>query len=152
MARGRNRRVSSSAWAALALLVVLVAGCGSTANSAPSRTELKATPAGNFVLYVSDQSFALPQVDITIRIDGKLAVSDRFAVGNEHNWKQYQFALDPGMHHLTALSRDGRARITSTFRVKEELNGVVDYWYSPGTRRSSEAHVHPCRHAFSAWM
>jgi hypothetical protein len=36
------------------------------------------------------------------------------------------------MHHLKAISRDGRARITSAFRAKETLNGVVDYWYSPG--------------------
>ena len=93
---------------------------------------MKTQPGGNFVLYVSDQSFATSQVDITIRIDGRVAVIDQFAVGNEHNWKRYRFELDPGMHRLTAVSHDGRARLVGTFRVKKTLNGVVDYVYSPG--------------------
>ena len=75
------------------------------------------------------------QVATRVEVDVELHVGpvrDEFAVGNEHNWRQYRFQLDPGVHHLTAFSRDGRARLASTFRVKEKLNGVVDYWYSPG--------------------
>ena len=131
MAR-RFHGAPSSAWAVLMLVLLPIAACGSDARSAPSDTQLQTRSEGNFVLYVSDQSFALDHVDITIRIDGRVAVRDEFAVGNEHNWRQYRFQLDPGVHHLTAFSRDGRARLASTFRVKEKLNGVVDYWYSPG--------------------
>jgi hypothetical protein len=81
---------------------------------------------------VSDQSFALGQVDITVRIDGKVAVSDEFAVGNEHNWRQYRFQVGAGIHRLVAVSRIGRARVVGTFRIHRTLYGVVDYWYSPG--------------------
>jgi len=84
------------------------------------------------VLYVSDQSFALGRVDITIRIDGKIAVSDTFDVGNEHNWRRYRFTIGPGVHHLTAQSHAGHARIAATFRTGKTVNAVVDYWYSPG--------------------
>ena len=125
------RPTVNSAWL-LVVTFVLVAGCGSGTSFAPKGTQIEASPSGNFVLYVSDQSFELGHVDITIRIDGKVAVSDRFAVGNEHNWRQYRFQLDPGVHRITAVSHRGRAQLASTFRMKEKLNGVVDYWYSPG--------------------
>ena len=77
---------------------------GESGSSALVAAALRTTSDGNFVLYVSDQSFALGQVDITVRIDGKVAVSDEFEVGNEHNWKQYRFRLGRGLHHLTAVS------------------------------------------------
>jgi hypothetical protein len=73
------------------VLAGLLAGCGShEGGSSAAGTALKTASDGNFVLYVSDQSFALGQVDITVRIDGRVAVSDEFAVGNEHKRKQYR--------------------------------------------------------------
>jgi hypothetical protein len=121
------------AWPRVGLLVVLLAACGSAPTSVSGGSSPFETRAnGNFRLYVSNQSFALDPVDITIRIDGRLAVSDDFAVGNEHNWKLYRFDLAPGMHRITAVSRAGRARLAGTFRVRRTLSGVVDYWYSPG--------------------
>ena len=114
------------------LALVLVAGCGSGTAFTPRSTQLATSPTGTFVLYVSDQSFETDHVDITIRIDGKVAVSDQFAVGNEHNWQQCRFQLPLGVHRLTAISQHGHARLASTFRMGRNLNGVVDYWYSPG--------------------
>ena len=118
--------------AGLVLLAVVVAGCGSAASAANGTTQMKMRRNGNFVLYVSNQSFAKPHVDITIRIDGKIAVTDQFAVGDEHNWTEYRFELAPGIHHLTAVSPDGHARFAGTFRLKKSLHGVVNYWYAPG--------------------
>jgi hypothetical protein len=119
--------------AVIVVLGGLVAGCGSKQGGSPAAASaLKATSDGNFVLYVSDQSFALGQVDITVRIDGKVAVSDEFDVGNESNWSQYRFTLGRGVHHLTAITHQGHARIAGTFRIDKTLNGVVSYWYSPG--------------------
>jgi hypothetical protein len=119
--------------AVVVVVAGLLAGCGShEGGSSSARPALKTTSRGNFVLYVSDQSFALGQVDITVRIDGKVAVSDEFAVGNEHDWKQYRFALGRGVHHLTAVTHQGHARIAGIFRIDKTLNGVVDYWYASG--------------------
>ena len=120
------------AWAASLLAVVVGMGCGSGAPAAGLSTQVTTQARGNFVLYVSDQSFALDRVDITIRIDGRVAVADEFTVGNEHNWHEYRFRLPPGLHRLSAVSRDGRARLEGSFRIKDRLYGVVDYWYSPG--------------------
>jgi hypothetical protein len=121
----------------LLCIAVVLAGCNSGTHASTvdphlAQTETPTKTTGNFVLYVSDQSFKLDEVDITIRVDGKVAVSDLFAVGNQHNWKQYRFQLDPGAHRLTAASRIGNARVARTFRVEQKLYGVVDYWYSPG--------------------
>jgi hypothetical protein len=119
--------------AVILALAGLLAGCGSReGGSSAAGTALKTASDGNFVLYVSDQSFALGQVDITVRIDGRVAVSDEFAVGNEHNWKQYRFTLGLGVHHLTAVTHQGHARFAGIFRIDKTPNGVVDYWYSPG--------------------
>ena len=134
MARRTERAAAFAAAVAVVLVLAgLLAGCGSQeGGSSAAGTALQTPSDGNFVLYVSDQSFALGQVDITVRIDGKVAVNDEFAVGNEHNWKQYRFTLGPGVHHLTAVTHQGHARIAGIFRIDKTLNGVVDYWYSPG--------------------
>lgn len=87
---------------------------------------------GNFVLYVSNQSFAQTPVDITIHIDGKKAISSEFDVRNQHNWIKHSFKLTPGTHNLVAVSDKGDARIEKSFEIKDEKHwAVIDYWYYP---------------------
>ena len=113
------------------VVAVLAAGCqGSTGPTLPEVEPLPQVENGNFVLYVSNQSFALPRVDITIHIDDKEAVSSDFDVGNQHNWVQHTFQLDPGKHKLVAASREGSALLEQGFEVKDKHWAVVDYWYS----------------------
>ncbi len=119
---------------ACAPLLLGATGCGHGGEVADHArpVQLETRPGGDFVLYVSDQSFALSPVDITVRVDGKVAVSDEFAVGNEHNWRRYRFQIGAGVHRLTAVSDSGRARFVGSVRMRRTLYGVVDYWYSPG--------------------
>ncbi len=96
---------------------------------------LPQNPDGNFVLYVSNQSFAITPVDIEIDIDGKHAIQDEFDVtGNsvpQHNWIRFIFRLSPGTHKIRASSKHGEARIKEGFRVEAKHWAVLEYWYYP---------------------
>jgi hypothetical protein len=129
---------------AAAVLVVL-GGCGGTETGPPSGATGAATdavaprepsvpqaPDGNFVLYVSNQSFDLPRVDIRIEIDGRVAVDEKFDVEGQHNWLEFRFDLPRGRHTLKAVSTVGDAERSWSFNVKGKHWAVVDYWYYPG--------------------
>ena len=94
----------------------------------PSGSQLL-DPDGNFVLYVSNQSFELDPVDIVIEIDGEQIIDGEFEVGNQHNWKRYVLRLSPGRHTLTAQSTDGDATLEKSFVVSGRRWAVLNYWY-----------------------
>lgn len=86
-------------------------------------------PKGNFVLYVSNQSFEIDPVDIVIEIDGEQIIDGDFDVGNQHNWKRYVLRLSPGRHTLTARSTDGDATLNESFVASDRRWAVLNYWY-----------------------
>jgi hypothetical protein len=92
-------------------------------------------PNGNFVLYVSNQSFDINPVDVTIYIDGQRAIQSQFDVkGNrtpQHNWIQHTFRLPAGKHVLKAVSKNGDATLESEFEIKDRHWAAIDYWYYP---------------------
>ena len=87
---------------------------------------------GNFVLYVSNQSFGVSPVDIRVFIDGKLAIDEAFDVGNQHNWKSFRYNLAKGKHRLAAESVKGAAKFERDLEVRDTNWSVLDYWDSPG--------------------
>ncbi len=91
---------------------------------------LPQTTNGNFVLYVSNQSFDMSPVDITVHINGKKAVSADFAVGNSHTWVKHTFQLAPGKHKIAAVSQKGSSRIEKEIEVKDKHWVVIDYWFT----------------------
>jgi len=95
-------------------------------------------PDGNFLLYVSNQSFAITPVDIIVKIDGKIIVNEMFEVGSQHRWKLFRIKLPKGKHEITASSKKGSATLHKLFTVKGKQWAVVDYWYYPPT------HYDPC--------
>jgi hypothetical protein len=117
----------------LALLAALaLVGCGtSTEDPAPvaeGPPPLEQAENGNFTLYVSNQSFERGSVDILVFIDGRPAVDDDFAVENQHNWIEFNFQLEDGMHTLHAESVTGEAVLEESFEVEGKRWAVVDYW------------------------
>lgn len=97
----------------------------------PLTTHLPLNKNGNFVLYVSNQSFALDPVDIKIYIDGKVAESQDFRVENQHNWQKFQFSLSRGIHKIHVESVKGEAKLEKKFEIKGKHWAVVDFWYYP---------------------
>jgi hypothetical protein len=116
----------------LLLATFALAGCGGVTRESPPLAEgspaLEQTENGNFTLYVSNQSFERPNVGIAVLIDGRPAVDADFAVGNQHNWIEFRFALDDGEHALRVDSLDGDAILEERFEVKGKRWAVVDYW------------------------
>ena len=123
------------------ILLSLTFGCTSTeqniGNNPNTEKMIEFPPVsdGNFILYVSDQSFNISPVDISIFIDGKLAISEDFDVAGsrvpQHNWKQFQFNLEQGNHTIKAVSERGDAILEESFEVKQKNWAVIDYWYYP---------------------
>jgi hypothetical protein len=118
---------------AAALVLALATACGSS-RPAPrlgTREDVKpvATAApGNFRLYVSNQSFDRPGVDIEVLIDGVRVAAQEFAVEGQHNWIEFGIELMAGEHRLRAESRAGEAEFTKTFRTGAKNWAVLDYW------------------------
>lgn len=82
-----------------------------------------------FTLLVSNQSFDLDPVDIEVKIDGRLAVTGDFVVGNQHTWVKFDFDLGAGNHTLTAKSRDGGVDLEKPFVMNDRKWGVLNFWY-----------------------
>ena len=120
------------------LALFALAGCG---GNGPDRADrdpeerLRTSSGGNFVLYVSNQSFETETVDIRVVIDGRLAVEDDFAVEDQHNWAEFRFRLAPGSHVIHAESERGGAELTRRFTVAGKRWAVLNYWYYPGEAR-----------------
>lgn len=103
---------------------------GETHNLISHEEFLQQSQTGNFILYVSNQSFTITSVDITIMIDGKNAVAADFVVGNQHKWIEYTFRLAPGNHKLIATSKKGSAKTEKIFEIHDKHWAVVDFWFS----------------------
>jgi hypothetical protein len=110
-------------------LALLGTGCATDGSTAPTQHMVTSGPP-TLTLYISNQSFDKKLVDIQVSIDGTLAVSGDFYVGSQHSWHEYNFALSPGPHQITAISADGTAALETT---ATQRYGVIDFWYDKGT-------------------
>lgn len=111
------------------MLAALTTGCGSAASETATRAEDTRAPAhANFTLYVSNQSFDRPAIDIRVEIDGKVVVRDGFEVEDQHNWVEFPLALRAGPHEIRATSAQGDAELLRTFHVRGKRWAVLDYW------------------------
>lgn len=105
------------------------ATAGSPSASAQPAQQNILDPHGNVVLYVTNQSIALPRVDIAIEVDGQPVLDQNFNVGWQHNFEKFVLRLAPGRHVLTARSIKGKASLRKSFSVTGKHWVVVSYWY-----------------------
>ncbi len=108
----------------LLVLILLPVGCSTRGDNLPPQED-----DGNFILYVSNQSFAISPIDIVIYIDGKKVVDGSFRVGNQHRWVRHAFDLEKGTHNLIVVSEAGDARMEKEFKTEGKHWAVIDYWY-----------------------
>ena len=83
-------------------------------------------------VYVSNQSFEKPWVDIQVGLAGTPAIEGEFDVASQHNWILFDFDVAPGPVALTVTSAVGGAGLEQAIDVPAERWIVIDYWYSPG--------------------
>ena len=107
----------------------------STGGGRASDAGIDASPTARqelFTLYVSNQSFEDPNVQITISIDGVVVVDRRFAVEGQHNWIAFEPEILPGDHILTARSSTGADKtVEFTLEPGKPRWAVVEYWWYP---------------------
>ncbi len=100
----------------------------------PAVGEPQAEPGpGEVKLWISNQSFTDDPIDITVLIDGQVAIDEQFEVKGQHNWISFFVrGLTPGEHSLTARSGTGVEQ-QETFDVSEDEPRwmVLDYWFYP---------------------
>lgn len=111
------------------LLCITIVGFNISGCKEGSQEVLEQTTNGNFTLYVINQSPTHSTIDIELRLDGKLALKDKFHKSDEHNWQQYKFRLSRGKHVLTAFSKKGQAEIEQEFFIEDNHWAVVNYYY-----------------------
>ena len=87
--------------------------------------------SSDFHLCVSNQSFALDTVDITVFIDDHLVLKRDFYVGIQHTWVNIQFRLSNGRHTLRAISNIGSSSVEKDFTLQKTQWAVVQFWYYP---------------------
>ena len=113
-------------------VALALAGCGGGSEDLAPVIEgpptLEQAEDGNFTLYVSNQSYDRRMVDITLWINGFVAVDGEFEVGNQHNWSEYRFNLADGPHTIRAATATGETVFEESFQVEGERWAVVDYW------------------------
>ncbi len=89
----------------------------------------------DFILYVSNQSYDVSPVDITIYIDDVIVVEGEYEIGDSHNWKSFDFNLLTGKHTIKVESQKGEASLVKNFELTDDMYwAVIDYWqYSENT-------------------
>lgn len=113
----------------LIAFTLLLAACVDGSSSGTPRQHLPRPVDPTFTLYVSNQSFDLSEVDIEIRIDGRLAVTGDFHVEGQHTWIPFDFELAPGPHELRAATRIGGVDLEQAFEMDARKWGVLSFWY-----------------------
>jgi hypothetical protein len=97
-------------------------------------TDLPAGGAATVLhLYVSNQSFAEPLVDISVSLTNVQVVTGDFAVEGQHNWYAFDIAVPTGTLELYALSftPSEAINLTQQIDVPAERWAVLNYWYYP---------------------
>ena len=96
-------------------------------------------PDPNLVIFVTNQSYDNPLVDIEVTIDGEQVVSQEFAVGNQHNFKVIQLHLPDGIHTIGADSVKGEASMTNSFELPSKRWALL--WYGYDQKRLEQGFI-----------
>ncbi len=79
---------------------------------------------------MSNQSFADPDVVLTVTVDGVDVVEQSFLVEGQHTVTSFGLDLAPGEHTVVVVSDSG-ATTSETFQLPAEASlwVYVDYWF-----------------------
>jgi hypothetical protein len=119
-------------------LSVLVVFYGCVSSTAPQFSQEINQAEANFILYVSNQSFDKPKVDISIIIDGKSFVNDTFPCNNQHYWKIYALKLPTGNHVLKATADSGEYKFEKDFKITNKHWAALTFWYKKSRNKNSK--------------
>lgn len=85
-------------------------------------------------LVISNQSFEVDPVDISVGLGKRVVVDEEFYVGGDgpaqHNWKRFVVRLPAGRHGLRVESRRGAARFHGALDLEdgEQVVVTIAFW------------------------
>ncbi|MFV0317235.1 MAG: DUF6174 domain-containing protein [Microthrixaceae bacterium] len=85
-------------------------------------------PLPGLAVMVTNQSFADPEVDLTIAVDGEVMIERSYAVEGQHTYVSYHLALEPGEHQLVIRSDTGETHKQVVSLGTERRYLSVSYW------------------------
>jgi len=119
----------------LALSLALAACSKAPSTQIPDRQDAVVTAggeSGQLTLYVSNQSQSIIPVDIEVRINGRIMLSEEFgettAPVTQPAWKPFELEPGNGVHKLVVISRRGDARLESVLEIDGRLWAGIAYW------------------------
>jgi hypothetical protein len=84
---------------------------------------------GNLELHVSNQSFDVTPVDITVMLDGEQLVAQEFDVESQHTWIKFSFDVKTGPHTLAVTANDGSVSRDAHVEIGSATKyGIVNFW------------------------
>lgn len=90
----------------------------------------------NLTFYISNQSLFLNPVDITVKINSAVAVSDTFDVKGkrvaQHNWIKYKFRLPAEKYQIAVASILGNTSTEWQIVIENPVFLNIEYQFSPG--------------------
>lgn len=87
-------------------------------------------------LDVTNQSFSVPSVRLSIAIDDVEEVDGTFMVDDQHAIVRHELALQPGSHSVTVIAPDQGSVLHTEFDLPNDRWATVAFWGpddGPGT-------------------
>ena len=101
------------------------------------------SPRPNFNLFISNQSFAMSNVDISVSIDNVTVVEDRFPVEDQHCWRAFPVSLSNGVHILVAATKTGATNLQTEITISSNHSALLSFWCVPGNTSDGNALTPP---------
>jgi len=70
---------------------------------------------------VSNQSFAVKEAELEVKLDGRSVFRRALAVGTQHNWEEFTITVEAGNCSLEAVEMKSNTRRAVTLRVEHDL-------------------------------
>jgi hypothetical protein len=79
----------------------------------------------NINLIVSNQSFDIPLVDVSVSIDGVIYLKKDLPVKNQHYYEKFPISLSSGYHTIEINGNKGQTVLMDKFEVCADKNMVI---------------------------
>jgi hypothetical protein len=115
---------------------------GKNTSPAEDRVIMEPDNSQQLHVFVSNQSAAMPVIDVEITVGERQVFHQELATGSQHSWKELTIALAPGKHSLAVSESKTQHRQTKTIIVERELWVVITF-HAPPARFDTEVFDHP---------
>ena len=82
-------------------------------------------------IYISNQSFDIPSIHLTVTLNGKKLADQSFAVNRQHTWISFKATYKMGSNTIRIQTKDGKVVAQTSFKLKKgPMNAVISFWKS----------------------